>query len=56
MAAQHQFKILSIDGGGIRGIISRTFLKFIENQVGSLSNKFDFIVVTYSIRLKNIKC
>ena len=33
---KHQFKILSIDGGGIRGIIPCTILAFIEDQIGTL--------------------
>lgn len=44
---KHQFKILSIDGGGIRGIIPCTILKFIEDQTGSpLSDTFDLMAGT----------
>lgn len=39
-----RFKILSIDGGGIRGILPCTILTFIEDQLGrSISNTFDLI-------------
>jgi patatin-like phospholipase/acyl hydrolase len=42
-----QLRILSIDGGGIRGIISCTILEFIESQLGdSLASHFDLIVGT----------
>ena len=44
--AKHQFKILSIDGGGIRGIIPSTILAFIESQVGSLSDTFHLLAGT----------
>ena len=43
---KHQFKILSIDGGGIRGIIPCTILAFIEDQIGTLSNTFDLMAGT----------
>lgn len=39
-----KFKILSIDGGGIRGIIPCIMLKFIEEQTGSpISSMFNII-------------
>jgi patatin-like phospholipase/acyl hydrolase len=38
-----KFKILSIDGGGIKGIIPCTILKFIEDQIGPLTNSFDLM-------------
>jgi uncharacterized protein len=41
--AKHQLKILSIDGGGIRGIIPSTILAFIEKQVGPLSDTFHLL-------------
>ncbi len=42
-----QFKILSIDGGGIRGILPCTILSFIEGQLGyPLSQVFDLIAGT----------
>jgi len=40
------FKILSIDGGGIRGIISCKILEFIENEIGNLHETFDLMVGT----------
>lgn len=45
--AKPKFKILSIDGGGIRGVIPCTILKFIENQIGgNLCDTFDLIAGT----------
>jgi predicted acylesterase/phospholipase RssA len=42
-----KFKILSIDGGGIRGIIPCTILKFIEEQTGNpISSMFNIIAGT----------
>jgi patatin-like phospholipase/acyl hydrolase len=42
-----QFKILSIDGGGIRGVIPCIILRFIEGQLGrSISSTFDLIAGT----------
>jgi len=42
-----QFRILSIDGGGIRGILPCTILAFIEKQLGyPLSQVFDLIAGT----------
>jgi patatin-like phospholipase/acyl hydrolase len=42
-----QLKILSIDGGGIRGVIPCRILAFFEAQIGySLSNTFDLIAGT----------
>lgn len=46
MTTKSQFKILSIDGGGIRGIIPCTILKFIEEQVGVISDTFDLVAGT----------
>lgn len=46
MSKKHQFKILSIDGGGIRGIIPCRILQFIENQTGPISKSFDLIAGT----------
>jgi uncharacterized protein len=43
---KHQFKILSIDGGGIKGIIPCMILEYIESQVGPLHTKFDLMVGT----------
>ncbi len=43
---KHAFKILSIDGGGIRGILPCTILTFIEQQIGPLSDKCDLIAGT----------
>lgn len=43
----HEFKILSIDGGGIRGIIPCTILKFIEEQTNyPISSLFNVIAGT----------
>lgn len=42
-----KLKILSIDGGGIRGVIPCTILKFIESQLGgNLCETFDLIAGT----------
>lgn len=39
-----KFRVLSIDGGGIRGILPCTILAFIEDQLGQpISNIFDLI-------------
>lgn len=46
MSSKHQFKILSIDGGGIRGIIPCRILQFIESQTRPVSNVFDLIAGT----------
>jgi len=40
------YKILSIDGGGIRGIISSVWLAELEARVGLLWNHFDLIIGT----------
>lgn len=41
------FKILSIDGGGIRGLIPATILRHIESETGKpISQMFDFIAGT----------
>ena len=36
-------KILSIDGGGLHGILPATILKYIEEQVGPIFKQFDMI-------------
>jgi patatin-like phospholipase/acyl hydrolase len=42
-----KFKILSIDGGGIRGVIPCKILEFIESQTGgSLADQFDLLAGT----------
>ncbi len=42
-----EFKILSIDGGGIRGVIPCKILSFIEEQIGGrLADHFDLIAGT----------
>jgi predicted acylesterase/phospholipase RssA len=41
-----QFKVLSIDGGGIRGIIPLTVLTALEGYTGPLSDTFDLIAGT----------
>jgi uncharacterized protein len=40
------FKILSIDGGGIKGLYSSTILEHIEQRFGSMSDYFDMICGT----------
>ena len=45
--SKHAFKILSLDGGGIKGIIPCTILKYIEGQTGqTISSLFDIIAGT----------
>ncbi|MCA0237312.1 MAG: patatin-like phospholipase family protein [Bacteroidetes bacterium] len=46
MSTQHQFKILSLDGGGIRGVIPCRILEFIEQQTRPVGNVFDLIAGT----------
>jgi hypothetical protein len=41
-----KFKILSIDGGGIRGIIPLKILTVLEEHIGPISNTFDLIAGT----------
>jgi uncharacterized protein len=42
-----KFKILSVDGGGIRGLAAAMFLKKIEDHTGKRINElFDMIVGT----------
>lgn len=41
-----QFKILSIDGGGIKGLYSATILEHLEQRFGPLSGYFDMICGT----------
>lgn len=40
------FKILSIDGGGIKGLYSATILQHLEERYGSISDYFDMICGT----------
>ncbi len=40
------FKILSIDGGGIKGLYSSTILEKLEDEFGDISNYFDMLVGT----------
>lgn len=40
------FKILSIDGGGIKGLYSATILDHLEQKYGKISNYFDMICGT----------
>jgi len=40
------FKILSIDGGGIKGLYSSTILEHLEQRFGSMSDYFDMICGT----------
>jgi patatin-like phospholipase/acyl hydrolase len=40
------FKILSIDGGGIKGLYSATILEHLEKKHGQLSEYFDMICGT----------
>lgn len=40
------FKILSIDGGGIKGLYSATILRHLENEYGCISDYFDMICGT----------
>ena len=42
----HDFKILSIDGGGIKGLFSARVLSEIETQHGSLAEHFDMLCGT----------
>ncbi len=45
------FNVLSIDGGGIRGVIPAVLLKHIEEKVGKrVADIFDLIVGTLPIR------
>ncbi|PFM75234.1 patatin [Bacillus sp. AFS077874] len=46
MIEQKIFKILSIDGGGIKGLYSAVILADFEEEYGSLSNHFDLICGT----------
>jgi len=43
---KHKFKILSIDGGGIRGIIPANIINLIETDKGSIAGLFDLIAGT----------
>jgi uncharacterized protein len=42
----HAFKILSIDGGGIKGLYSSTILEHLESKFGPASDYFDMICGT----------
>jgi len=45
--SKHQFKILSLDGGGIKGIIPCTILKYIEKKTGQpVSGLFNVLAGT----------
>ncbi|WP_102272448.1 CBASS cGAMP-activated phospholipase [Cytobacillus massiliigabonensis] len=46
MSESETFKILSIDGGGIKGLYSAVILADFEEQYGKLSNYFDLICGT----------
>ena len=47
MTVPHPFRILSLDGGGIRGLFTAAFLAHIEEQQKELlSEAFDLIVGT----------
>lgn len=46
MSELNTFKILSIDGGGIKGLYSAVILADFEKQYGKLSNYFDLICGT----------
>lgn len=45
--------ILSIDGGGIRGIIPGTILAFLESKLQVLVNHFNYLHATTIIILSN---
>ena len=46
-SAKQEFKILSIDGGGIRGVFPAAYLDYIEDQTGTpIYQHFDLIVGT----------
>lgn len=45
--SKHKFKILSLDGGGIKGVIPCTILKYIENKTGQrISRMFNMLAGT----------
>ena len=46
MRPKHQFKILSLDGGGIRGVIPCRILEFIEQQTPPMGKVFDLMAGT----------
>lgn len=46
MNAKHEFKILSIDGGGFKGLSAATALQVIESHNGVLLDHFDLICGT----------
>jgi hypothetical protein len=43
---ENKFKILSLDGGGIKGLYTSTILEHLEQRFGHLSNYFDMICGT----------
>jgi len=40
---EKEFKILTIDGGGIKGLYSSIIIKHLEEQYGPISDYFDMI-------------
>lgn len=46
MTSQNSFKIISIDGGGIKGLYSSTILEHLESKYGPISDYFDMICGT----------
>lgn len=44
--SQKIFKILSIDGGGIKGLYSSTIIEHLESEYGSISDYFDMLCGT----------
>ena len=46
MSDDKTFRILSIDGGGVRGIFAAKILELIETKLGvDIRNTFDLIVI-----------
>lgn len=43
---RNTYNILSLDGGGVRGIYSASLLSYVEQQIGPLSQHFDLITGT----------
>jgi patatin-like phospholipase/acyl hydrolase len=39
-------RILSIDGGGIRGLVPATYLKHWETELGAIANRFHMVAGT----------
>ena len=46
ISSEKEFKILSIDGGGIKGLYSAVMLAEIEKQNGGIAEHFDLICDT----------